>query len=80
MWCLLFTLAKIAWCLLGLVSFVLQSRQNFKPLAIISDCTDRFVSDLIGNSEDRFSHINEAHFFIILPLFLSFSLFLTIFS
>ena len=25
MWCLLFTLAKIAWCLLGLVSFVLHS-------------------------------------------------------
>ena len=25
LWCLLFTLAKIAWCLLGLVSFVLHS-------------------------------------------------------
>ena len=25
MWCLLFTLTKIAWCLLGLVSFVLHS-------------------------------------------------------
>ena len=33
---------------------------NFKPLAIFSDCTARFVSDLVGNPEDRFSH-NEAH-------------------
>ena len=29
-------------------------------LAIICGCTDRFVSDLVGNTEDRFSH-NEAH-------------------
>ena len=33
----------------------------FKPLAIFCGCTDRFVSDLVGNPEDRFSH-NEAHF------------------
>ena len=26
----------------------------------IGDCTARFVSDLVGNPEDRFSH-NEAH-------------------
>ena len=32
---------------------------NFKPLAILCGCTARFVSDLVGNSEDRFSH-NEA--------------------
>ena len=25
-----------------------------------SSCTDRFVSDLVGDTEDRFSH-NEAH-------------------
>ena len=29
-------------------------------LAIFCDCTARFVSDLVGNPEDRFSH-NEAH-------------------
>ena len=29
---------------------------NFKPLAIFCGCTARFVSDLVGNSEDRFSH------------------------
>ena len=29
--------------------------QNFKPLTILFDCTVRFVSDLVGNSEDRFS-------------------------
>ena len=34
--------------------------QNFKPLAIFSDCTARFVSELVGHPEDRFSH-NEAH-------------------
>ena len=33
--------------------------RNFKPLAIFFDCTARFVLDLVGNPEDRFSH-NEA--------------------
>ena len=33
---------------------------NFKPLAIFCGCTVRFVSDLVGNPEDRFSH-NDAH-------------------
>ena len=32
---------------------------NFKPLAIFCSCKAWFVSDLIGNPEDRFSH-NEA--------------------
>ena len=31
-----------------------------KSLAIFYGCTARFVSDLVGNPEDRFSH-NEAH-------------------
>ena len=30
-----------------------------KSLTIFCDCTARFVSDLVGNPEDRFSH-NEA--------------------
>ena len=34
--------------------------RNFKPLAIFCGCPARFVSDLVGNPEDRFSH-NEAH-------------------
>ena len=29
---------------------------NLKPLAIFCGCTVRFVSDLVGNSEDRFSN------------------------
>ena len=29
-------------------------------LAIFCGCTARFVSDLVGNPDDRFSH-NEAH-------------------
>ena len=33
--------------------------QNFKPLAILCGCRARFVWDLVGNPEDRFSH-NEA--------------------
>ena len=32
---------------------------NFKPLAILFGCTAPFVSDLVGNPEDRFSQ-NEA--------------------
>ena len=31
-----------------------------KPLAIFYGCTAKFVLDLVGNPEDRFSH-NEAH-------------------
>ena len=34
--------------------------RNFKPLAIFSDCTARFLSDLVGYPEDWFCH-NEAH-------------------
>ena len=40
---------------------------NFKPLAIFCGCTAWFVSDLVGNLEDRFSH-NEAHI-IVFSLF-----------
>ena len=34
--------------------------RNSKPLAVFCNCTARFVSDLVGNPEDHFSH-NEAH-------------------
>ena len=30
--------------------------QTFKPLTNFCGCTDRFVSDLVGNPEDSFSH------------------------
>ena len=33
---------------------------KFKPLVIFCDCAAWFVSDLVGNPEDRFSH-KEAH-------------------
>ena len=33
---------------------------KFKPPTIFCGCTDRFVSDLVGDPEDRFSH-NKAH-------------------
>ena len=33
----------------------------YKPLAIVCGYAARFVSDLVGNPEDRFSH-NETHF------------------
>ena len=39
---------------------LLSKIRNFKPLSIFCDCTAWFVSDLVGNSEDRFSH-KEAH-------------------
>ena len=38
---------------------LLSKSEIFKPLAIFCGCTARFVSDLVGNPEDRFSH-NEA--------------------
>ena len=39
---------------------LLSKSENFKLLAIFCGCTAWFVSDLVGNPEDRFSH-NEAH-------------------
>ena len=33
--------------------------QTFKHLACFSDCTGRFVSDLVGNPEDRFSRVEQ---------------------
>ena len=35
-------------------------KRNFQHLSIFCGCTAWFVSDLIGNPENRFSH-NEAH-------------------
>ena len=35
-------------------------KSEIKPLAIFCGCTARFVSDLVGNPEDRFSH-DAAH-------------------
>ena len=32
------------------------SIRNLKPLAILCGCTARFVSDLVGNPEDRVSY------------------------
>ena len=37
-----------------------KKKGNYKPLAIFCSCTAPFVSDLVGNPVDRFSH-NEAH-------------------
>ena len=39
---------------------ILSKIRNFKPLAIFSGSTARFVSDLVENPEDRFSH-DQAH-------------------
>ena len=47
--------------------------QNFKPLAIFYDCVAQFVTDLVGNPEDRFSH-NDAHI-ILFYSFIELSIF-----
>ena len=39
---------------------LLSKSEISKTLTIFCGCTARFVSDLVGNPEDRFSH-NEAH-------------------
>ena len=41
---------------------LLSESEIFKSVAIFCDCPVRFVSDLVGNPEDRFSH-NEALMF-----------------
>ena len=38
-----------------LASLIAQSYQNFKPLALFYGGTAQFVSDQVGNPEDRFS-------------------------
>ena len=43
---------------------LLSKSENFKPLAILCGCTDRFVWDQVGNPEDRFSQ-NEAHLILL---------------
>ena len=44
---------------------LLPKHKIFKPLAIFRDSTAQFVSDQVGNPEDRFSH-NEAHICFLL--------------
>ena len=51
---------------------ILPKILNFKPLAILCGCTARFVWDLVGNPEDRFSH-NEAQFMIVFSVVLVYS-------
>ena len=41
---------------------LLFKSEILKPLAIFCDCLVRFVSDLVGNPEDRFSHV-AAHIY-----------------
>ena len=49
---------------------LLSKSKKFKLLAIFCGCTDRFVSDLVGNPEDRVSQ-NEARLILVkLLLFL----------
>ena len=50
----------------SIILLVTSKIRNFKPLAIFRRCTARFVWDLVGNPEDRFSH-NEAQM-VLLPL------------
>ena len=40
----------------------LLSNPKFQLLSIFCSCTDRFVSDLVGNPEDQFSRV-AAHIF-----------------
>ena len=46
------------------IRFTVTYIRNFKPLAIFCSLTAWFVSDLVGNPEDRFSD-NEAHFILL---------------
>ena len=46
---------------------LLRKSENFKLLAILCGYAAQFVSDLVGNPEDRFSQ-NEAHMLVLLTL------------
>ena len=43
-----------------IVLFLFYLNPKFQSLAMSCGCTVQFMSDLVGNIEDRFSH-NEAH-------------------
>ena len=49
MWRLLFTLAKIAWCLLGLVSFVLHSNNSVIKIRKISIKKEALLFNIFMN-------------------------------
>ena len=44
--------------------------RNFYPLAFLCAIKAWFVSDLVGNSEDMFSHIMAHFMFVVRPLIL----------
>ena len=45
---------RLCFCIYAKSTYFLNL--NFKSLAIFCGCTARFVSDLVENPEDRFSH------------------------
>ena len=47
-------------CFCYIDSTLLSSIRNYKPLAIFCACTAWFVSDVVGNPEDKSSH-DEAY-------------------
>ena len=49
-------------------SIVLPNFRNSRYLAIFFDCTTWFVSDLVGNPIDRFSHVEAQMRQVILLL------------
>ena len=56
---------RLCFCYTDSTTPLLFKIRNSKPLAIFCGCTARFVWDLVGNPEDRFSHnetqIGEEH-------------------
>ena len=48
------TAQLISACFLNPSTFLIR---NFKSLALFSNCAARFVSDLVGNPKDLFSHV-----------------------
>ena len=51
---------RLCFCYMDSGIPLLSKSENFNSLAIFCGCTAQFVSGLVGNPEDRFSH-NEAH-------------------
>ena len=51
---------RLCFCYMDSTIPLLSKSEMFKLLAISCDCIAWFVSDQVGNPEDRFSH-NEAY-------------------
>ena len=61
---LLFVDQHLCFCCIDTTIPLLSKSEISSPLSIVCGCTGQFVSYLVGNPKDRFSH-NTAHMIMV---------------